>query len=256
MSDTIDPNRPLEAEDFEGEVLTITKEELNKLDTEDLPLSPVVLNEKSKRKEIEAACKQLRERGVIGFDTETKPSFKKGGSHHPVALLQLATDRVVVLVRLIRIKDFTEPKWMPLRRLLASPNILKVGVGIHDDGLGLAKDYGLITNKTLDLRSLAKADGMDVLSLTKIYSLLFGKRLSKGQRLSDWEKPELSGAQMEYAGLDAFAGYQIYDKLKHLATPQMVTKKLYGEQKPKAYKKPENRVRKQVKKKPRKGVER
>ena len=236
MNKSLDPNRPLSPEEYTGEILTISNEELNQLDKEELPIKPIVLNEKSKSKEIDAVCKQLRERGVIGFDTETKPSFKKG-THYPVALLQLSNDTVVVLVRLTRVKDFSAPKWKPLQRLLASPKVLKVGVGIHDDGLGLAKDYSLITNNTLDLRSLAKADGMDVLSLTKIYSLLFGKRLSKGQRLSDWEKAELSEAQMKYAGLDAYAGYRIYDKLKHLATPQMVGKKLFAEQKPQAARK-------------------
>ena len=214
----------------EETVLTISTDDLNKLDIETLPLTPVVLDEKSRRKEIESACKKLRERPFIGFDTETKPSFKKG-TQHPVSLLQLANDSTVVLVRLVSIQDFEAPKWDPLKRLLASPLILKAGVGIHDDALGLAKDHGLITHNTIDLRSLAKADSMDVLSLTKIYSILFGKRLSKRQQLSDWERHELSDAQKNYAGLDAYAGFKIFEKLRHLATPQMITKKLYGGQK-------------------------
>lgn len=207
------------------ESFTISTEELNKLDKETLPIKPILFTEKTRSKEIEETCKKLRIHGAVGFDTETKPAFKKG-LHYPVALLQLSTDETVVLVRLIRIKDFGAPKWTPLRRLLSSPKVLKVGVGIHDDGLGLAKDYGLITNNTLDLRALAQAYGMDVLSLTKIYALLFGKRLSKGQRLSDWEKEELTQPQMQYAGLDAYAGYKIYEALKHLATQGMVNKKL------------------------------
>lgn len=207
------------------ETLTITKDELNKLDKEILPLEPIVLNEKSRSRDIALTCKALRKRGVIGFDTETKPAFRKG-FHYPVALLQVATDELVVLVRLIRVKDISRAKWLPLRRLLSSSKILKVGVGIHDDVVGLHKDYGIITNNTLDLRSLAQADGMDVLSLTKIYSLLFGRRLSKGQRLSDWEKDELSTSQKEYAGLDAYAGYKIFEALGHLSTSEMITKRL------------------------------
>ena len=210
----------------QGDALALSTEELNTLDKETLPLTPVVLTEKSRSKEIAAACAALRRRAVVGFDTETKPAFRKG-LHHPVALLQLATDEIVVLVRLVRIRDFEAPKWQPLRRLLASAKVLKVGVGIHDDGVGLFNDYRLVTNQTLDLRSLAQADGMEVLSLTKIYALLFGRRLSKGQRLSDWERPELTKPQIQYAGLDAQAGYRIHDPLKELATPAMVTRKLF-----------------------------
>ena len=209
------------------EPLTISTEELNKLPKETLPLTPIVLSGESRSKEIAAACLKLRAKGTVGFDTETKPSFKKG-INYPVALLQLATDEIVVLVRLTQVKEFGEAKWLPLRRLLASPKVLKTGVGIHDDALGLSKDHGLVTNTTLDLRSLAQADGMDVLSLSKIYSLLFGKRLAKGQRLSDWERPELTPAQKQYAGLDAYAGYMIYRRLEHLATPGMVTKRLHS----------------------------
>lgn len=225
-----------------GGVLTISTEDLNKLEKEILPIDPFIFTEKTKSKDIERLCKQLREDGVIGFDTETKPTFRKG-IHYPVALLQLSNSTTVVLVRLIRIKDFGAPKWAPLRRLLASYRVLKVGVGINDDSLGLEKDYGLVTNNTLDLRALAKADGMDVLSLTKVYSLLFGKRLSKGQRLSDWERPELTPAQMQYAGLDAYAGYKIFEKLKHLKTDGMVTKKLRKTESRKARQSPRGETR-------------
>lgn len=190
----------------------ITKEELQKLEPETLPIEVVVLSHTSSLEQVEAVCHRLREgHKVLGFDTETKPSFRKGKTYK-VSLIQLSNPEFVVLFRLL-------PSWdkkllEPLHKILRSKRIAKVGVAIGDDAKGLWADHQLVTNRMVDLRTLAKSAGVEVLSLTKLYAVLYNKRISKGQRLSDWEREELTEGQVDYAALDAYAGLRIYNGFK------------------------------------------
>lgn len=109
----------------------------------------------------------------------------------------------------------------PVQKILKSKRITKVGVAIGDDAKGLWADHGLITNKMIDLRTIAKAAGVEVLSLTKLYAVLYNKRISKGQRLSDWEREELTEGQVDYAALDAYAGLKIYEGYQSLMKRDM-----------------------------------
>lgn len=197
----------------------ITKEELQKLEPETLPINVVVLSNTSSLEQVVEACDRLREGNkVLGFDTETKPSFRKGKSYK-VSLLQLSSPDLVVLFRLL-------PSWdkkliEPLQKVLKSKRIAKVGVAIGDDARGLWNDHQLITNRMVDLRTLSKAAGVEVLSLTRLYAVLYNKRISKGQRLSDWEREELTEGQVDYAALDAYAGLRIYEGFGKVLTRDM-----------------------------------
>lgn len=197
----------------------ILKEELQLLEPETLSVPVVVLSHDSSLEEVVATCDRLREGNkVLGFDTETKPSFRKGKSYK-VSLLQLSSPDLAVLVRLL-------PAWdkkliEPVQKILKSKRITKVGVAIGDDAKGLWADHGLITNKMIDLRTIAKAAGVEVLSLTKLYAVLYNKRISKGQRLSDWEREELTEGQVDYAALDAYAGLKIYEGYQSLMKRDM-----------------------------------
>ncbi|MBR8729027.1 3'-5' exonuclease [Porphyromonas levii] len=197
----------------------ITKEELQKLEPETLPIGVVVLSHTSSIEQVEEACNRLKEGNkVLGFDTETKPSFRKGKSYK-VSLLQLSSPDFVVLFRLL-------PSWdkkllEPLQKILKSKRIAKVGVAIGDDAKGLWADHQLITNRMVDLRTLAKGAGVEVLSLTRLYAVLYNKRISKGQRLSDWEREELTEGQVDYAALDAYAGLRIFEGFKKVLNRSM-----------------------------------
>lgn len=198
---------------------SITKEELQMLEPETLPINVVVLSHTSSLAQVEEACNRLREHNkVLGFDTETKPSFRKGKSYK-VSLLQLSSPDLVVLFRLI-------PSWdkallEPLQKVLKSKRIAKVGVAIGDDAKGLWTDHNLVTNRMVDLRTLSTAAGVEVLSLTRLYAVLYNKRISKGQRLSDWERGELTEGQVDYAALDAYAGLKIYEGFSKALTRDM-----------------------------------
>lgn len=155
-----------------------------------------------------AAAEILSHESVIGFDTETKPTFRRG-EHNTVSLLQLSSVHDTYLFRLNHIGL---PECVSL--LLENENILKIGVSIHDDFLNLHKKFRLEPKGFVDLQSYVKEFNIADNSLSRIYGILFGKRISKGQRLSNWEAPVLTQHQQEYAALDAFACLTIYYHLK------------------------------------------
>ncbi|MDE6296833.1 MAG: 3'-5' exonuclease domain-containing protein 2, partial [Muribaculaceae bacterium] len=146
--------------------------------------------------EAQRAADVLKRESIIGFDTETKPSFKRGQTNN-VALLQLATQKISYLIRLNRIG-------LPdsIKEILESDKIQKVGVSIHDDFHNLRKLYKLEPAGFMDLQHYVKNFGIADNSFARIYAILFGKRISKGQRLTNWEAEELTPHQQAYAALD------------------------------------------------------
>lgn len=183
---------------------TITKQELSALPMETYAGNILLVD--SEEKAVEAA-ESLKKEKIIGFDTETKPSFKRGQTNN-VALLQLSTRSVTYLIRLNRIG-------LPdaIRSILEDENILKIGVSIHDDFHNLHKLYELSPAGFIDLQSFVKDYGIADNSLARIYAILFGLRISKGQRLTNWEAEELTIHQQAYAALDALACVRIYTHL-------------------------------------------
>lgn len=183
---------------------SISKEEIK-----DLPLKqfegPVTVVEDSEK--VREVVEKLKQDKVIGFDTETKPSFKKGVSHK-VALLQLSTEEEAFLFRL-NVTGINGD----LTDLLADSEILKVGVGIRDDLRGLRELNSFTPRGFVELQDVAPDYGIDVLSLKNLAGLLLGIRISKRQRLSNWEAGHLTEGQILYAATDAWVALQIYNKL-------------------------------------------
>lgn len=155
------------------------------------------------------AIADLRACPLIGFDTETKPSFKKGESNS-VSLLQLATDTTAYLFRL---KEIGENKM--LKNLLEDKEILKVGLSVHDDFRALNKWMPCMPQNFIELQRYVKAFGIEELSLQKIYAIIFNEKISKRQQLSNWESEELTAAQQLYAATDAWACRNIYLELQN-----------------------------------------
>jgi ribonuclease D len=143
----------------------------------------------------------------LGFDTETRPSFRKGNLHE-VSLIQLATDDSCFLFRLNK-TGFPAL----LIRLLSDPSILKIGLSLRDDFSSMRRRLKFVPAGFIDLQSVAKEHNIDDTSLQKIYALLFGKKISKNQRLSNWEAESLTESQKKYAALDAWACLKIYENL-------------------------------------------
>lgn len=157
--------------------------------------------------EAEKAVDFLQNQSILGFDTETKPSFKRG-QIHKVALMQLATDDVCYLFRLNKI-GYPDT----LDDIICNPDIRKIGLSLRDDFAAIRKRSDNTPQNFIDLQSFVKQFDIEDSSLQKIYALLFGKKISKNQRLSNWEADYLTEAQQAYAAIDAWASLRIYTHL-------------------------------------------
>jgi len=158
---------------------------------------------------IEAVSILTKER-ILGFDTETKPSFSKGKTNR-VAILQLATptDAFIFRIKKIGIPDLL------IDEVLASPHIVKVGAAIHDDirhlkRVSFFKDEGFI-----DLQIFVKQFGIENFGLSKLAGIVLKHRISKSQQLTNWEMETLTQAQLVYASTDAWAALKIYAELNN-----------------------------------------
>lgn len=157
--------------------------------------------------DVEEAVSELLQSDIIGFDTETRPTFRKGQTN-TVSLLQLSTRQKSFLFRLNRIG-------LPDRilSLLEDSRCLMIGLSIHDDFHNLSKIAKIKPDGFIDLQNYVKQFNIADNSLSRIYGIVFGERISKGQRLTNWEADALTPAQQSYAALDAMACIRIYDYL-------------------------------------------
>ncbi len=182
----------------------ITKEQLSQLPTVTFCGRPIMINTMADAK---AAITYLNKQSIVGFDTETRPSFKKG-QPHKVALLQLSTPDECFLIRLNLLGMFDS-----LRQFFENDNILKIGLSVKDDFHSLARLGDFNPAGFIELQTFVKDFGIADNSLQKIYAVIFGERISKSQRLTNWEAAELTPAQQAYAALDAWACLKIYNHL-------------------------------------------
>ena len=158
-----------------------------------------------------AACVQyLSRQRVLGFDTETKPCFSKGGKNK-VALLQLATEDRAYLIRTCKIGL---PK--TIAGILANPNIIKTGVAINDDVNGLQKWTSFKPAGFVDLSNYSTQFGIEACGLKKLSGIVLGFRISKSQQVSNWEEEQLKTSQKVYGATDAWVGILIYNKLRKI----------------------------------------
>lgn len=151
----------------------------------------------------------LADEKVLGFDTETKPTFKKG-RFHSVALLQLSTSNQAFLFRLnkVHIPDF-------IIDIFENKEITKVGVALKDDLNGLKKLTPFEPEGFIDLQQFVKQFGIEDNGLKKLVANVLGFRISKKSQTSNWEQEELTNEQLEYAATDAWVCRQIYEELKN-----------------------------------------
>lgn len=158
--------------------------------------------------ESSSAITDLLSHSIVGIDTETRPAFKKGLSY-PVSLLQVSTLSRCYLFRLNLLDDFSE-----IKRLFESSSTMKIGLSIHDDLRALCgriKDFN--PKSCIDIQDIVKDYGIFELSLQKIFAILFHHKISKAQRLTNWDAEQLSKAQQQYAATDAWATLLLYQQL-------------------------------------------
>lgn len=202
----------------------ISKESIAELPREAFAGRVFVVNTEA---EAQKAVDYLSQFDIVGVDTETRPSFKKG-TVHQVALLQISTSDTCFLFRLNRLglPDFLEA--------YLQNDALKVGLSLKDDFAMLRKrnqgDPG--KGNWVELQNYVPLFGIEEKSLQKIYAILFGKKISKSQRLSNWEADTLTEAQQLYAATDAWACVVIYNYLEALRKSGDYRTEIIAEEKP------------------------
>lgn len=196
---------------------TITKEEIAALPGFVFD-GPVIVIDEPQQVE-ETVCLLLKQK-YLGFDTETRPSFRKGESH-PVGLLQLATPEKVFLFRLNRCGF-----GLPLQRLLSDTDVMKIGVGIRDDLRSLNKIVPFSPHSFVDLQEYVSRFGIEEKSFSKLMAIIFGYKISKRQRTTNWEVPVLTEAQIRYAATDAWGALYMYQRLALLEVSEFPTGKV------------------------------
>lgn len=193
--------------------MKLIKDTISKIDIAAMPkvLFPGRIFVVYTENDAEKAVEYLKTQHVVGVDTETRPSFKRGTSHK-VALLQISTIDTCFLFRLNRIG-------MPdsLQQFLTN-DILKIGLSLKDDFNSLRKRQDMHPDEGnwIELQDYVGKFGIEDRSLQKIYANLFGQKISKNQRLSNWEADVLSEGQKLYAATDAWACVQIYNSLAEM----------------------------------------
>ena len=184
----------------------------------------VVLNEY----EADRAVEYLLSCDVLGVDTETRPAFRKG-NNHKVALLQVATRKECFLFRL---NHLGLPK--SLLRLLSNKQVPMVGLSWHDDLMSLHRREQFEPGWFIDIQDIIGNLGIVDKSLQKLYANLFGEKISKRQRLTNWEADVLTDRQKEYAAIDAWACIKLYDEIMHLLATKEYELEVVPEEKPAA----------------------
>ena len=158
--------------------------------------------------QVPEAVNWLNQQTVVGVDTETRPSFHRG-QHFPVALVQIATEERCYLFQLNQIGMPQE-----LADFFANKNVMKVGLAFKDDLAGLQHRRPFTPGNCVDVQKIVGEYGILDLGLQKIFAIIFGKKISKSQQLTNWENMVLTPEQARYASTDAWATLLIYKELK------------------------------------------
>ena len=185
---------------------SITPKELEALDFASFPGKIIVID--SVGAEFNRAITYLRSQKVIGFDTETRPTFTPTQPRYDVSLLQLSGSDKAYLFRINKIGMQRR-----LCNILASDKVIKVGAAIHDDIRGLQKLHEFKPAAFIDLQKIGCEWGIRDKAVKKMAAIILGFRISKTQQLSNWEAENLSESQCKYAATDAWVCREMYIKL-------------------------------------------
>lgn len=199
--------------------ISVTKEEIEALELASFPGQIFVIDHCGR--EFRRAIDYLKKQQIIGFDTESRPSFSPDQPHYGVSLLQLSgPDRAY----LFRVKKMGMQK--KLCKILSDDKILKIGAAVNDDIRGLKKHTGFDAKAFVDLQKIAWEYGIRDKSVKKMAAIIMGVKVSKTQQLSNWEADVLSEAQKMYAATDAWICREMYLKLmrseKHPLSPEQM----------------------------------
>ncbi len=185
----------------------ITKEQINELPLGQFEGEIILVDSEE---QIEEAAMELSKYKLLGFDTETRPSFRKGTSYS-VSLLQLASENIAYLFRLNEIG--LPPK---IQEIMEDNHVVKIGAAVLDDLRALKKlKPGFQPNNFFDLNDELKKVGFENIGVRNLAAMVLEIRISKSEQVSNWETTELTEKQQVYAATDAWVCLEIYKKLQY-----------------------------------------
>ncbi len=182
----------------------VSKEELTEFGVEHFEGEIVVVENMNN---LDSIFEDLKNNSIVGFDTETRPTFRKG-KYNKIAMLQLSTATKAYLFRINKIG-------LPIQliSILSDKNIIKPGVAIRDDIKGLREWADFTPAGFIELQDMVKDFGIKSAGLKKLSAIILGFTISKRQQVTNWEKEQLSDGQLIYAATDAWVCNMIYSKL-------------------------------------------
>jgi len=183
---------------------SITKDKINNLPLYKYEGKTIIA---ATEKQIDKAIFEIEEHKVVGFDTESKPAFRKGQFNH-VALIQIAVPEKVYLLRIHQV-GITNT----LRNFLSNPEIIKIGIALDDDLIALKRRRRFIPMGFKDLNIIAPSLGIENIGARNLTALILNNRISKNQQVTNWENHTLTHPQIKYAATDAWICLEIYNKL-------------------------------------------
>ncbi|RKZ51879.1 MAG: hypothetical protein DRR16_20305 [Candidatus Parabeggiatoa sp. nov. 3] len=189
----------------------VSETELTKLPKYDTSNKEVVIVSETR---MESACKVIKRQKFVGYDTESKPVFKKGYPPNPIALIQIATCEKCFLFQMGKLKNIS-----PLLELLRCDDIRKIGVGIRYDNTAISKNFGCQVSNVVDLNEVFQEMGnKKTIGSKQLVARVLNKNLEKKQTisLSNWAVKSLNQRQIQYASDDAFSALEVFLKLKKL----------------------------------------
>ncbi len=202
--------------------ICISNEEIGALELASFPGEIVVVDQEGD--DYFRALRYLKRQKVLGFDTETRPTFSPDQHSNGTALLQLSGSTKAFLFRL---KTLGLPR--QLASILANPSIVKVGAATLDDVRGLQKISRFSPKGFVDLQNLVWEYGIRDKSVKKMTAIILGVKISKAQQLSNWEAEHLSESQQRYAATDAWVCREMYLRLKHAEKHPLTPEELHPE---------------------------
>ena len=204
--------------------ISVSPEEIGALELASFPGEIVLVD--SEGEDFHRALRYLRRQKVLGFDTETRPSFSPDQPSGGTALLQLSGSGKAFLFRV-------KPMGLPRRlaAILANPSIVKVGAATQDDVRGLQKLCKFSPRGFVDLQNIVWEYGIRDKSVKKMTAIILGVKISKAQQLSNWEAEHLSESQLRYAATDAWVCREMYLKLLHSQKHPLTPEELHPERK-------------------------
>ncbi|MBL6447217.1 3'-5' exonuclease domain-containing protein 2 [Fulvivirga sp. 29W222] len=184
---------------------TISSEEINELELQRYEGKVHIITQPDQAAKV---MQKIANEKVVGFDTETKPAFKKGEYNH-VSLIQIATSTEVFLIR-VNLTGLTNE----IIAFLSNKKLVKIGVALRDDIKDLRKLRDFTPAGFTELNKIVKSIGIESNGLRKLAAIILGFRISKSAQISNWESEKLSDKQVNYAATDAWVCIEMYRELE------------------------------------------